>query len=90
MFDGWPLGHKSLSDLFTVANTLFVYHLKYSSGKDRACLRCTSLLDQFKSLKLLVQYKFRFGLTPEGFPEGVPERSFLKDNDAYLLPSDFY
>ena len=27
----------------------------YSTGKDRACPRCTSLLDQFQSLKLHVQ-----------------------------------
>ena len=55
MFDGGPLGHKSLSDLFGGADTLFVYHLMYSTGKDRACPRCTSLLDQFQSLKLHVQ-----------------------------------
>ena len=55
VFDGGPLGHKSLSDLFGEADTLFVYHLMYSTGKDRACPRCTSLLDQFQSLKLHVQ-----------------------------------
>ena len=49
MFDGGPLGHKSLGDLFGEADTLFVYHLMYSTGKDRACPRCTSLLDQFQS-----------------------------------------
>ena len=27
----------------------------YSTGKERACPRCTSLLDQFQSLKLHVQ-----------------------------------
>ncbi|RJU80458.1 MAG: DUF899 domain-containing protein [Candidatus Poseidoniales archaeon] len=55
VFEGGPLGHKSLGELFGKADTLFVYHLMYSTGKERACPRCTSLLDQFQSLKLHVQ-----------------------------------
>jgi len=55
VFDGGPLGQKSLAELFGKADTLFVYHLMYSTGKERACPRCTSLLDQFQSLKLHVQ-----------------------------------
>ena len=49
------MGQKSLAELFGKADTLFVYHLMYSTGKEQACPRCTSLLDQFQSLKLHVQ-----------------------------------
>ena len=45
VFEGGPLGHKSLGELFGKADTLFIYHLMYSTGKERACPRCTSLLD---------------------------------------------
>ena len=45
VFDGGPLGQKGLAELFGKADTLFVYHLMYSTGKERACPRCTSLLD---------------------------------------------
>jgi len=55
IFDGGPLGQKTLAEMFGKADTLFVYHLMYSSGDERACPRCTSLLDQFQSLKLHVQ-----------------------------------
>ena len=55
VFDGGELGKKSLSEIFGKADTLFVYHLMYASRQDRACPRCTSLLDQFQSMKLHVQ-----------------------------------
>jgi predicted dithiol-disulfide oxidoreductase (DUF899 family) len=55
IFDGGPLGKRSLVELFGKADTLFVYHLMYATGDERACPRCTSLLDQFQSMKLHIQ-----------------------------------
>ena len=55
IFDGGPLGKKSISETFGEADTLFVYHLMYATGDERACPRCTSLLDQFQSMKLHIQ-----------------------------------
>ena len=47
-----PIG---MADMFGKSDTLFVYHLMYSTGDERCCPRCTSLLDQFQSLKQHVQ-----------------------------------
>jgi predicted dithiol-disulfide oxidoreductase (DUF899 family) len=45
----------------------------YSTGKERACPRCTSLLDQFQSLKLHVQASglMTFGIIAKGEYESL-------------------